>query len=207
MIVRMPTYLLVGILAGWLNRQQQAVIDYLQAENEILKRQLKGRRPSLSDDERRRLAVKGKTLGRKVLGEIACIVTPETILAWHRRLVATKLDVERGLDRFVDTMLAAETPVALADLAAGSGRDTFEWIDTMFEGLAAERFRFTAVATITWSRSDACQRRGINRHAPISSLARTDRRQRAKPRAPKGRPQPEKTRPTMGWRWRAPPCR
>lgn len=41
---------------------------------------------------------------------------------------ATKLDirVERGLDRFVDTMLNAETPVALADLAAGSGRDTFE---------------------------------------------------------------------------------
>ena len=65
--------------------------------------------------------------------------------------VATKLDirVERGLDRFVDTMLNAETPVALADLAAGSGRDTFEWIDTMFDGLAAEGFRFTAVATIT----------------------------------------------------------
>ena len=65
--------------------------------------------------------------------------------------VATKLDirVERGLDRFVDTMLKAETPVALADLAAGSGRDTFEWLDTMFDGLAAEGFRFTAVATIT----------------------------------------------------------
>lgn len=64
---------------------------------------------------------------------------------------ATKLDirVERGLDRFVDTMLTAETPVALADLAAGSGRDTFAWIDTMFDGLAAEGFQFTAVATIT----------------------------------------------------------
>jgi hypothetical protein len=46
-------------------------------------------------------------------------------------------------------MLNADTPVALADLAAGSGRDTFEWIDTMFDGLAAEGFRFTAVATIT----------------------------------------------------------
>jgi transposase InsO family protein len=86
----MPTYLLLGILAGWLNRQQQAVIDYLRAENEILKRQLKGRRPRLTDDERRRLAVKGKALGRKVLNEIACIVTPDTILAWHRRLVALK---------------------------------------------------------------------------------------------------------------------
>ena len=64
---------------------------------------------------------------------------------------ATKLDIrtERGLDRFADTMLTAETPVALADLAASSGRDTFEWIDTMFDGLAAEGFRFTAVATIT----------------------------------------------------------
>jgi hypothetical protein len=90
MISRIPTYLMLGILAGWLNRQQQAVIDYLRAENEILKRQLKGRRPRLTDDERRRLAVKGKALGRMVLTEIACIVTPETILGWHRRLVALK---------------------------------------------------------------------------------------------------------------------
>jgi transposase len=95
MIARMPTYLLLGILAGWLNRQQQAVIDYLRTENEIFKRQLKGRRPSLSDDERRRLAVKGKALGRKVLAEIACLVTPETILAWHRRLVAMKWTFRR----------------------------------------------------------------------------------------------------------------
>lgn len=64
---------------------------------------------------------------------------------------AAKLDIraERGLDLFVDTMLTSETPVALADLAAGSGRDTFEWIDTMFDGLSAEGIRFTAVATIT----------------------------------------------------------
>ena len=51
------------------------------------------------------------------------------------------------LDRF--DRIRSETPVALADLAAGSGRDTFEWIDTMFDGLLAEGFRFTAVATIT----------------------------------------------------------
>ena len=69
----------------------------------------------------------------------------------HFYPTAAKLDIrtERGLDQFVDKMLAAETRVALADLAAGSGRDTFEWIDTMFEGLVAEGFRFTAVATIT----------------------------------------------------------
>ena len=86
----MPTYLLLGILAGWLNRQQQSVIEYLRTENEILKRQIRGRQLKLTDDERRRLAVKGKALGRKVLGAVACIVTPDTILAWHRRLVAMK---------------------------------------------------------------------------------------------------------------------
>ena len=95
----MPTHLLLGLLAGWLNRQQQAVIDYLQAENEILRRQLKGR-PKLTDGERRLLAEKGKALGRKMLGEVAGIVTPATILAWHRRLVAMKWTFpQRGLGR------------------------------------------------------------------------------------------------------------
>ena len=86
----MPTYLLLSILAGWLDRQQQAVIEYLQAENQVLKRQLGRKRPRLTDDERRLLALKGKALGRKALDAVACIVTPETILAWHRRLIALK---------------------------------------------------------------------------------------------------------------------
>ena len=51
----MPTYLLLSILAGWLDRQQQAVIEYLQAENQVLKRQLGRKRPRLTDDERRLL--------------------------------------------------------------------------------------------------------------------------------------------------------
>ena len=64
-------------------------------ENGILKSQLKGRL-RLRDDDRRRLAVKGKGLGRKLLAEVACIVTPETILAWHRRLVARKWTYRRA---------------------------------------------------------------------------------------------------------------
>ena len=57
-------------------------------ENRVLKEQLEssGRRLRLTDDPRRRLAAKGKPLGRKVLRTIATIVTPDTILAWHRRL-------------------------------------------------------------------------------------------------------------------------
>ncbi|KAB2909726.1 MAG: hypothetical protein F9K30_23185 [Dechloromonas sp.] len=64
---------------------------------------------------------------------------------------AGKLDIrtERGLDQFVDAALSADAPVALADLAAGSGRDTFQWFDTMFDGLGTAGVRFTAVATIT----------------------------------------------------------
>jgi hypothetical protein len=44
----------------------------------------------LTDDQRRRLAVKGQRLGRRVLRQVATIVTPDTILRWHRRLIAQK---------------------------------------------------------------------------------------------------------------------
>jgi len=84
-------YLLL-MFAGWVNRHQQQVIDYLLEENRVLREQLGGRRLRLTDDQRRRLAVKGKALGRKALREIAGIVTPDTILRWYRRLIAKKYD-------------------------------------------------------------------------------------------------------------------
>lgn len=87
-----PWQLLLVTLAGWINRQQLDVIAYIQEENRILKNKLKGKRIRFTDDERRRLAVKGKVLGRKVLREVASIVTPDTILAWHRKLIAQKWD-------------------------------------------------------------------------------------------------------------------
>jgi putative transposase len=49
-------------------------------------------RVRLNDDQRRRLAVKGKVLGRRRLAEVCSIVTPDTILRWHRRLIAQKYD-------------------------------------------------------------------------------------------------------------------
>ena len=79
-------------LTGWLNRQQQEVIDCLREENRVLRDQFGGRRLRLNDSQRRRLAAKGKALGRKLLGEIAGIVTPDTILRWYRRSVARKYD-------------------------------------------------------------------------------------------------------------------
>jgi putative transposase len=60
-------------------------------ENRILRSQIKGR-VKLTDGERRSLAEIGKNLGRKALEEVANIVKPETILGWHRRLIARKFD-------------------------------------------------------------------------------------------------------------------
>ena len=91
-IVLQPWQVLLVILAGWINREQQAVVEYLRTENQILKEIHGKKRIVLSDDQRRRLAVKGKLLGRKALQNIATIVTPDTILRWHRQLVAAKWD-------------------------------------------------------------------------------------------------------------------
>ena len=83
-----PWHVFLATLAGWVNQHQQYVIDYLQEENRVLREQLGRKRLRLTDNQRRRLAAKGKLLGRRVLGQIATIVTPDTILAWHRRLIA-----------------------------------------------------------------------------------------------------------------------
>ena len=61
--VLQPFHLLVIALSGWLNRQQQAVIDYLIEENRVLKEQLEGPRLRFSDEQRIRLAVQAKVLG------------------------------------------------------------------------------------------------------------------------------------------------
>jgi putative transposase len=58
----------------------------------VLREQLGGRRLRFNNEQRRRLAAKAKGLGRKILAEVATIVTPETLLAWHRRLIAQKYD-------------------------------------------------------------------------------------------------------------------
>jgi transposase InsO family protein len=90
--VLQPWQLYFLILAGWINRQQQDVIEYLRTENKVLKETHGKKRILLNDDQRRRLAVKGKILGRKRLEEVGTLFTPDTILRWHRMLVAKKWD-------------------------------------------------------------------------------------------------------------------
>ncbi len=118
--------LLLVTMAGWVNRNQQDVITYIQEENRILKSKLKGKRIRFTDDERRRLAVKGKALGRKVLREVGSIVTPDTILRWHKRLIAQKWDYSErrgpGRPRVKDEI--AQLTVRLAKENPGWGYTT-----------------------------------------------------------------------------------
>jgi len=87
--------LCVHAMAGWINRGQQQVIEYLVEENRVLREQLGGRRLRLTDAQRRRLAIRAEALGRKALMGVACIVTPDTLLRWYRSLVARKYDGSR----------------------------------------------------------------------------------------------------------------
>jgi hypothetical protein len=91
-----PFRLLLISVAGWLGQQQRDAIDYLREENRVLREQLGNKRLRLNDDQRRRLAAKAKMLGRRILREVATIVTPETLLAWHRKLIARKYDGSRN---------------------------------------------------------------------------------------------------------------
>jgi hypothetical protein len=64
-----PFHLIVIALAGWLNRDQQAVIDYLIEENRVLKDQLDGQRLRFTDEQRIRLAVVNGCLNPHIDGE------------------------------------------------------------------------------------------------------------------------------------------
>lgn len=137
---------LAVIIAGWLNEQQQQALEYLREENRVLRAQLGGRRIRLTDDQRRRLAARGNTLGRRLLTELCTIVTPDTILRWHRELVARKYDgsekrraERREVMRRIRELcfrMAAENPGwgysriqgALANLGHGVGRSTIRRI-------------------------------------------------------------------------------
>src|SRR3954447_20757135 len=92
-----PIQFVLIALAGWMNQRQLKMIEYLREENRVLREQLGDRSVRFNDDQRRRLAAKAKSLGRKRLTEVATLVTPDTLLVWHRKLIAQKYDgSERG---------------------------------------------------------------------------------------------------------------
>ena len=75
------------VLSEYVRREQEKQIKYLQVESQILRETIGGNRVLLTDDQRRRLAVKGKALGRRQLEEVTIIAQADTVLRWHRELI------------------------------------------------------------------------------------------------------------------------
>jgi len=135
------TYLLL-IVSGWVHRRQLIVIEFLQAENRLLKERLSGKRIRFTEAERALLARKAKAVGRKALLQLDTLVSPDTLMRWHRRLVAQKWDFSKrrgpgrpGLMREISRLIvrmAQENPGwgytriqgALANLSHKVGRGT-----------------------------------------------------------------------------------
>jgi putative transposase len=89
----------LAVLIGWVDRQEREALAYLIEENRVLRAQLSGQRLRLIDDDRRRLAVRAFRLGRQALRHLATIVTPDTLLRWHRQLIARKWTYARKSPR------------------------------------------------------------------------------------------------------------
>jgi putative transposase len=115
---------LLAWVTGRVDEQLRLRVDYLVAENRILRGQVEGRL-RLTDDERITLATIGKKLGRQALDQIASIVTPETILAWHRKLVAAKFDTSKT--RATRTVGRPPTDPALVELILRMATENPTW--------------------------------------------------------------------------------
>ena len=122
---------LMLIFAGWVNRSQQDVIEYLQEENRALREQLDGKRLRFSDQQRRRLATRAKAIGRKGLFHIDTLVTPDTLLRWYRKLVARKYDGSK-----TRRPGRPKTAVEIEELVLRMARDNPRWGYTRIRGAA-----------------------------------------------------------------------
>jgi hypothetical protein len=122
----LPLRALLLTVSGWVHREQERTTEYLVEENRVLKEQFKGRKLRLNDDQRRRLAAKGKQLGRRLLNRVATVVTPDTIMRRHHRLIALKWTNEkptpgrRGIMRAIRELIVR---MALGQLDVGIHTD------------------------------------------------------------------------------------
>ncbi len=133
------------IFAGWVNRSQQDVIEYLQAENRVLREQLGDGRLLFTEGQRRRLAARAKAIGRRGLFEVSTLVTPDTLLRWYRRLIAKKYDGSR-----TRSPGRPKTAAEIEGLIVRVARDNPRWAIPEFE----------AHSTISATRSDATRSSG-----------------------------------------------
>ena len=113
---------LLSYVTGSVDQELVLRNRYLATENRILRNQIQGRL-RLSDSERKSLAEIGMQLGKDALAEVATVVKPETILAWHRRLVAKKFDGSRQRSK----LGRPPTNRELEDLVVRMARENRDW--------------------------------------------------------------------------------
>ena len=178
-------HFLVLALAGWVTRHQEDRIDYLREENRVLREHLSPRPLRLTDAQRRRLAVRGQRLGRRILSQVAGIVTPDTILRWYRRLIAQKYDGSARRRRG-----RPMTPRAVAELVVRMAGENPTWGYTRIRGALANLGHHIARNTVKRILHDhglapaperkpahaledvSCRRTGKAWRPPISSRSR-----------------------------------
>src|SRR5438132_8375952 len=123
---------LLMITAGWVHRHQLIVIEFLQAESRLLKERLRGKRIRFTDAERALLARKARAVGRKALLKLDTTVSPDTLLRWHRRLVAQEWN-------FAERRGAGRPAIMrhISDLIVRMARDNPAWGYTRIQGALA----------------------------------------------------------------------
>jgi transposase InsO family protein len=147
-----PFSFLVISIGGWINQRQQQVIEYLVEENRVLREQIGNRRMRFTDDQRCRLAARAKKLSRKILAQVATIVAPETLLAWHRKLIAKKYDGSA-----YRTSRNSRTMTQISDLTVRIAEENRAWGYRRIQGALSNLGHIVARATI----ANVLKRHGI----------------------------------------------
>jgi transposase InsO family protein len=129
-----PLQFLVLVVASWIQRVQARRLDYVLAENRVLRARLGAKRVRLTEPERRLLAEKGRAVGRKLLDGLSALATPDTILRWYRSLVAAKYDGSSKRTRPTD---AARKAVDATTHLVTMARENPTWGYTRLRGAMA----------------------------------------------------------------------
>jgi hypothetical protein len=143
--------LLVAGMGCWIGRQAEARIEYLKAENRLLRSRLGRRRDLFSDAERRALATLAKEIGTEALRALDPLVSPATLLRWHRQLVAQKCTLLQG-----QRPGRPRTKIDVEQLVVRMARENPGWDYTRIHG---------AISTSSWTGHDSTHPEGPSNRA------------------------------------------
>ena len=150
-------HLISVALACWLNRRHEALVAYVLEENRVLREQLGERTPRFTNPQRRRLGRKAHALGRHALNALDTLVTPDTLLRWHREQVARKwTHARRGVGR-------PATARAVVDLVLRMAEENPSWGYDRIVGALSNLEHYVSPTTV---------RNILNRHGIVPAPER-----------------------------------